>query len=320
MEEIKISIIIPVFKSLYFKECIDSILNQTYSNWELIVLNDASPENIDSIMNCYSDTRIFYYKNDSNVGAINVVDNWNKCLALATGDYLICMGDDDKLLPNCLLDYIKYIQLFPDCKLFHGWAEIIDEKSNLVDIQSARPLCEGCFSMIWHRWDHRKQFIGDFLFNTEALRGIGGFFKMDLAWGSDDITAVKVAKLNGVVNTEKIVFQYRACSQSISRSSTCEIKMRALIAERDWYKEFLNSKAKTEIEEKYRILSIKRLPIKYTKRLVNTISEDMLGGSILTKVCKWIIKRREYELTISMVLFACVLAIKDRRMRKKIHP
>ena len=99
---VKFSITIPAYKAKFLKKCIDSILCQTYDNFEVIVLNDASPEPIDEIIAGYDDQRIFYYKNDNNVGAEKVVDNWNKCLDYATGDYIICMGDDDMLMPDCL--------------------------------------------------------------------------------------------------------------------------------------------------------------------------------------------------------------------------
>ncbi|MGS3108146.1 glycosyltransferase, partial [Escherichia coli] len=88
---------------------IDSILSQTFKDFELIIVNDASPENLDSIISSYDDTRIRYYKNDKNCGAENVIDNWNKCLSFANGDYFILMGDDDKLDEDYLSEFNKII-------------------------------------------------------------------------------------------------------------------------------------------------------------------------------------------------------------------
>ena len=105
----KFTIAIPAYKRTFLKECIDSILAQTYKDFELIIINDASPEDLDSVVECYKDSRIRYYVNETNCGALNVVDNWNKCLDYALGEYLILMGDDDKLLPYCLEEYVKMI-------------------------------------------------------------------------------------------------------------------------------------------------------------------------------------------------------------------
>jgi glycosyltransferase involved in cell wall biosynthesis len=90
------SIGIPAFKAKYLNECIDSILRQTYANFELIIVNDASPEDLETIVKSFTDSRIKYYCNDKNFGAEHVVDNWNKCLSIATGDFFVLMGDDDK--------------------------------------------------------------------------------------------------------------------------------------------------------------------------------------------------------------------------------
>ena len=85
----KFSIIIPAYKDLFFKECIDSIFAQTYSNFELIIANDCSPYDIKNIVKQYSDSRIKYYKNEKKYGAVDLVKNWNHCLGHATGDYVI---------------------------------------------------------------------------------------------------------------------------------------------------------------------------------------------------------------------------------------
>ena len=185
----RFSITIPAYKAKYLRECIESILSQTYSDFELIIVNDASPENLTSIIETFNDSRIKYFINTKNCGAVNVVDNWNKCLAYAKGDYIICMGDDDKLLPTCLEEYDKLINKFPDLGVYHAWTQIIDENSNIVRLQEMRPEFESVYSMMWGRWSGRIQFIGDFLFNRKRLIKNGGFYKLPLAWSSDDISA-----------------------------------------------------------------------------------------------------------------------------------
>ena len=54
------SILLPTYKRRYLQECIDSVLAQTYTNWELIIVNNASPEDIDGIVAQYTDPRIRY--------------------------------------------------------------------------------------------------------------------------------------------------------------------------------------------------------------------------------------------------------------------
>ena len=307
-----VSLLIPTYKSLYLRECIESIVNQTSENWELVILNDASPEDIDGIVAIFNDPRIKYYKNEKNIGAVNVVDNWNKLLSLASGDYIICMGDDDRLCPNCLEEYNKLIEAHPGYGVYHGWTEIIDESSELTDLQASRPFYESAYSLIWHRWDSRnKQYIGDWCFEAKALREIGGFHKIDLAWGSDDITAVKAAMKNGVVNTQRIVFQYRACSQSISRSSNCEVKMLAIQKEREWFEDFLKQPTDDIQDEKFRILALRKLSVRYAKKKIATIAEDMSCGNVLFRFIYWLNRKNRYGVSFSSIVYALIICIKD---------
>lgn len=239
-KNMKFSITIPAFKASYLKECIESILCQTYKDFELIIVNDASPEDLTSIVNSFSDPRIHYYINETNCGALNVVDNWNKCLEHAMGDYVICMGDDDKLLPNCLEEYVKLIKKYPGLGVYHAWTEIIDENSKIVAMQEPRPLWEGVYSMILGRCSGRIQFIGDFLFDRKLLLSNGGFYKLPLAWSSDDISAYIAAQNTGIANMQVPGFQYRINLQTITNTKTNAIeKLKAIVKEESWYKNFL---------------------------------------------------------------------------------
>lgn len=216
---VKFSITIPAFKQRYLYEAIESCLAQKYQDFEVIIVDDASPEDLKSVVEQFDDRRICYYRNEKNCGALNVVDNWNICLSYAKGDYVICMGDDDRLLPNCLEEYARLIEKYPDVELFHGMTEIIDENSHVYNVQEARPEREGMFSMMSGRLrNHRLQYIGDWLFHREKLNEMGGYVNMPMAWGSDDLSVYLMAQKRGVVNTQVPVFQYRVNSLTISNS------------------------------------------------------------------------------------------------------
>ena len=272
MEKVKFSIVIPAYKASYLKECVDSVLEQSYGNWELIVVDDDSPNNLKPIIDLYDDSRIFYHRNKKNCGALNVVDNWNICLSYCTGDYVICMGDDDKLFPDCLTEYARLIRKYPG----NGWTEIIDEKSNFFDITAPRAEFESCYSLVWNRWNGRtQQFIGDWCFEIEWLRSQGGFFKIPLAWSSDDITAAIAAMKNGVANSQELCFQYRVNSQTISKTGNVYEKMNAKLAEKKWYENFLERKPENELDLKY-WLSLKKQFVQRTeKAFAMTISMDL---------------------------------------------
>ena len=80
---LKYSFVLPAYKARFFREALDSILAQTYKDFELIIVNDASPEDLDSIVKSYDDPRIRYYVNEHNIGGKDLVAQWNHCLEYA---------------------------------------------------------------------------------------------------------------------------------------------------------------------------------------------------------------------------------------------
>ena len=80
------------------RECIDGILSQTFSDFELIIVNDASTDaNVERVVKSYTDTRIRYYVNERNLG---ISETRNKLIELAQGEYLAVHDHDDVSLPE----------------------------------------------------------------------------------------------------------------------------------------------------------------------------------------------------------------------------
>lgn len=238
----KFSVTIPAYKPEFLQEAIESVQSQSYPDWELIIVDDCSPTDIQSIVAPFMrDPRISYYRNNKNFGAINVVDNWNRCLSYCTGDYVICMGDDDKLLPGCLEEYEKLMSSYPYLGVYHTRTQIIDRQSTVLETLEERPDYEHSLYMLYERLrGSRTQFIGDYCFNTRLLRENGGFYKLPLAWGSDDISSYMAAKgdgnaiKDGIANTNRPGFQYRSHTQTISNNRHSRIKLEAMIAMKEW--------------------------------------------------------------------------------------
>ena len=268
------SIILPTYKGKFLKECIDSVLAQTYNNWELIIVNDASPEDIDSIIQCYTDPRIRYYKNKTNYGAKRLVEQWNYCLSLANGEYVICIGDDDKLLPRCLEVYDTFIQAYPKVEILHGQTDIIDENGDTISHTVERPEWESAISLLYHRtYTYHHQYIGDFCYRTDALKARGGFYPLPLAWGSDDISAIQGAEREGIANTREVVFQYRSNRLSITSSTHLYQKLKAIILDAIWKRKFLRSAhCESQQDYLYKRLLNNNLLIYTIKRCCNILS------------------------------------------------
>ena len=310
------TIAIPAYKRKFLKEAIDSCLSQTYNNWELVIVDDASPEDLNSIISQYDDPRIRSYRNEKNCGAIDVVDNWNICLSYAKGDYIICMGDDDRLLPCCLEEYLKLMEKYPGLGVYHAWTEIIDEESVMFDLQQPRPEWECALSVAWNRWNGRtRQYIGDFCYEVERLRKDGGFFMLPMAWGSDDICAVRAAIGAGIANTQRVCFQYRVNRYTISKIGANEVKFNATVRERQWYRDLIaeyerNFDQLDETERKFLHCLKLDLPREFKNKFKSELILDMQNNPF--RIFFWLQKKDALEMTRGQILYYWTVAIKNR--------
>jgi len=110
MEEEKVSIITPIYNCENFiKKTIDSIIAQTYKNWELIIVDDCSKDNTEEIIKKYmlKDNRIKYLKFDINQGAAMAR---TKAMELANGNYMAFLDSDDLWEDNKLEKQLKFMK------------------------------------------------------------------------------------------------------------------------------------------------------------------------------------------------------------------
>lgn len=121
----KISVIMPLYNGeKYLKEAIDSILNQTYSDFELLLINDASTDSTETIINSYHDYRIVYIKNEENLGLIKTL---NKGLDLAKGEFIARMDQDDISLPERFEKQIAILEKNPEIGVCGTWFTLFRE-------------------------------------------------------------------------------------------------------------------------------------------------------------------------------------------------
>lgn len=309
----KFSITIPAYKQKYLFEAIESCLAQTYKDFELIIVDDASPEDLKSVVDEFQDERVRYFRNEKNCGALNVVDNWNICLSYAKGDYVICMGDDDRLLPNCLEEYSKLMDKYPGLNIYHGMTEIIDNDSKVFDLQESRPEHEGVYSMIYGRLNNnRQQFIGDWLIRRGWLSEQRGYYKLPLAWGSDDLTAYLAAREHGVANTQVPVFQYRKNPYTITNSGRCRLKLRDIQMLYEQIGLLLNEQTPRPLDVKeadYRKALIRMLPNKMKEHEAGLIQQDIVDTGKLRGFFWWLCHSSSYNISWRLVVKAWVKSL-----------
>lgn len=109
---IKISVLMPVYNAApYLREAIDSILGQTYADFEFIILNDGSTDASGSIVDSYQDTRIKHINNKLNAGLVATL---NTGIDLAQGEYIARMDADDISLPERFAKQVEFMDRHPE--------------------------------------------------------------------------------------------------------------------------------------------------------------------------------------------------------------
>ena len=118
----KVSVLTPVFDTnhAHLRQCIDSVLQQTFADFEFIILND-SPDNVEleKIILSYRDKRIRYKKNEINIG---ISASRNKLIDLARGQYLAIFDHDDISHPNRLAQQVHFLDTHPFVGVVGSWA------------------------------------------------------------------------------------------------------------------------------------------------------------------------------------------------------
>lgn len=133
-----ISIVLPVYNGAkYLQESIDSVLAQTYRNWELLIVDDCSVDETPTIARKYVelDSRVKYFRNEEN---LRLPRNLTKGFSLTTGAYLTWTSDDNRYHPEALERMYQALQKNPQAQLVYTSFNVINENDDLVETYIAK--------------------------------------------------------------------------------------------------------------------------------------------------------------------------------------
>lgn len=107
-----VSFIVPCYKLAHLlAECVGSILSQTFSDFEVLIMDDCSPDNTPEVARSFTDPRVIHVRNQPNLGHLR---NYNKGIRMARGKYIWLISADDKLRSNNALErYVKVLEEHP---------------------------------------------------------------------------------------------------------------------------------------------------------------------------------------------------------------
>jgi glycosyltransferase involved in cell wall biosynthesis len=207
-----ISVILPVYNAeKYILASIQSILSQTYSNFELIVLNDGSTDKSGEIIKEIDDSRIVYVEHP-NCGLASTL---NKGLGLAKGQFIARQDADDISYPQRFEKQIAFLRTHPQCGLLGTWAQIIDEKGNVTS-RYHRHETENNSIKFTLCFDN--SFVhSSVMFRKEVLSTVGNYDSSVHHLVQDYEYWFRISRKYQLANLSETLLDYREVGSSISR-------------------------------------------------------------------------------------------------------
>lgn len=215
-----ISVIMPIYNGeLYLREAIESILNQTYSDFELICIDDGSTDNTLNILNEYSaiDDRVIIVSRE-NKGLIHTL---NEGLSRAKYDFIARMDADDISHEDRFIVQVNYLKAHLDVAVVGCAYEYIDENAKVIGVRKAyesdfllKSIC-----LLGSPFAHPGVMINRTLLSNEL------YYNSDFKHAEDYELWVRLARKFKLGSINKVLLKYRVLNSSVSRNNFVEQKM-----------------------------------------------------------------------------------------------
>jgi glycosyltransferase involved in cell wall biosynthesis len=220
---LKFSILLPTWNKTpeMTQACLDSIKNQFYENWEVCISEGSSKyrketeEVVQKFKKLFPNKVKLDYLNDELRNKINIIENRNNCLRMASGEYIVYMDSDDELAPNALLELAWEIKQNPDTAFIYSDFDKIDTEGNRFD------------PSFWPDWSPHTILSMMYTthircFKTELVRKLDGMRK-GTEGGDDWDLVLRVAEQvepKQIRHIPKILYHWRVYRESTSLSGS----------------------------------------------------------------------------------------------------
>ncbi|MCA9397994.1 glycosyltransferase family 2 protein [candidate division WWE3 bacterium] len=206
-----VSVLMPAFNAeRYISESIESILGQTFKDYELIILNDASTDTTGEVAKKYAKKypNVHYYENTENQ---NIAESRNILVSKARGKYIAWQDADDISVPNRLKLQVAYLDSHPKVGIVGGFLEFFDENGK----KSIRKYAEDDDSLRKTIFRYSPVAQPTAMIRAKALRQAGSYGK-DLSPAEDIDMSFRIGQAWNFANLSKVTLRYRFHASSNS--------------------------------------------------------------------------------------------------------
>lgn len=207
----------------YVQASLNSIIDQTYDDFEIILIDDNSQDKTLSIVKSFKDQRIKIIRNKRRRG---VAGSLNIGLKYAKGEYIARMDSDDIARANRFKEQVRFLDTHPEVILVGSWVNIINENGKIISEKKQPVTYE---SVLENIMKYNPFIHSTVMFRKNILLSIGAY-ENDLDGAEDYDLFLRVAKKYPVCNIPKKLLSYRVHKGNITLSSMKRVERAALQA------------------------------------------------------------------------------------------
>jgi glycosyltransferase involved in cell wall biosynthesis len=272
-----VTVVIPCYNQAHFLgEAIESVLSQTYRNFEVIVVDDGSTDNTSEVASRYEGVRLIWQENRGLAGARN------RGLEEAKGEYVVFLDADDRLLPGALEAGLGCFEAHPECALVAGHCRFIDVDGLLrAEPRPSQPIGSELYAALLER----RYFVipGTVMYRRAVIESVGAF-DTSLKAAEDYDLYFRIAKMFPVYWHHEMVLEYRKHGASMTRKAGLMLQHTVVVLRRQWN----YSKGDRRYREAFQV-GLKSGREEYGYRLAEWVRDQMrerrwkeaLGGAYL---------------------------------------
>ncbi|MCH4821584.1 glycosyltransferase family 2 protein [Gramella lutea] len=208
-----LAIVIPYYKIKYFRECLQSLENQTNKDFKVYIGNDGSPDDPGMLIKEFSrslNIEYRYFKN--NLGNSSLVAHWERCLKpLRSERWLMFLGDDDLLGPNCVEKFYENQNLIEKNKInvVRFSTVVINKSGEPISKRFLHPELEDSVDFLFRKLNgETRSSLSEYVFRISAVRR-NQFKDFPLAWHTDDLALLEFSNAEKIysINDAKVCFR-----------------------------------------------------------------------------------------------------------------
>jgi len=212
----RFTIVLPVRNGANFvAAAIESVLSQTYDQFELSILENGSTDDTPAIVQAYRGPRVTVYPSSQ---PLTMEHNWRRILDLPLAEFMTILGHDDLLYAGFLQEIVQLVKGYPEASLYQTHFDLIDEHGRHLRACKPVPIQESAegFLQARHRGE-RDVFGTGYVMRSEHFRAVGGVPAFPRLIYADDALLYRLARISSKVCSLRSLFAYRWHRRSASR-------------------------------------------------------------------------------------------------------